>query len=285
MFDHETQQPSSKLYKVAVLFQFHLMILLPLRIKCQHLSRIGKIWFSQFIFLALNQYTSRVLFPHLNREHPQSWREQKITDRHFGCHWNLNIIINFHIYKGQSGTFMETVTALGMSLSRILFGWQEHLDTMAWQDVSATVLPTGGEAPGSGFGVLVLEKSSPVRILSSDSEESDCLGWKNQNPKTSPAWLASLVLAGSARTDQSGRKTLGRIQNRMYDACGQVPEFSLSGELLCSLDVKVVHSWGFPLMLLNRMRACGLEDGFFINSPPFSVDWGRMYYCHCGFMP
>lgn len=168
------------------------MILLPVRIKSQHLSRIGKIWFSQFIFLALNQYTSRVLSPPLNREHPQSWREQKITDRHFGCHRNLNIIINFHIYKGQSGTFMETVTTLGMSLSRILFGWQEHLDTMAWQDVSATVLPTGGEAPGSGFGVLVLEKSSPVRILPSDSEGSDCLGWKNQNPKTSPAWLRIL---------------------------------------------------------------------------------------------
>lgn len=119
---------------------------------------------------------------------------------------NLNIIINFHIYKGQSGTFMETVTTLGMSLSRILFGWQEHLDTMAWQDVSATVPPTGGEAPGSGFGVLVSEKSSPARILSSDSEESDCLGWRNQNPKTSPAWLACLMLAGSAWTDQSGPK-------------------------------------------------------------------------------
>lgn len=139
--------------------------------------------------------------------------------------------MNFHIYKGQSSTFMETVTTLGMSLSRILFGWQDHLDTMAWQDVSVTVLP----ASGSGFGVLVLKKSSWVRVLLGDLEESDCLGWRNQNPKTSPAWLASLVLAGSAQTDQSGLK------------------------------------------LLNRTWACDLEEGCFLNSPPCSVVWGRIY--------
>lgn len=110
---------------------------------------------------------------------------------------------------------MGTVTTPGMSLSRILFGWQDHLDTMAWQDVSATGLPTGGEVPGSGFGVIVLKKSSWVRILSSDSEESDCLGWKNQNPKTSPAWLASLVLPGYAQTDESGQKAVGKMHNHM----------------------------------------------------------------------
>lgn len=151
---------------------------------------------------------------------------------------------------------METVTTVGMSLSRILFGWQDHLDTMAWQDVSATVQPVSGEVPGSGFSVLVLKKSSRVRILSSDSEESDCLGWKNQNPKTSPAWQASLVLAGSAQTDQSGWKALDQMQNRLYDAGGRLLESSLSGQLLCCLDVKVLQSWAFPLMLLNRTWAC-----------------------------
>lgn len=150
-----------------------------------------------------------VFYCSLNREHPQSRREQKITDGHFGCHLNLSITINFHIYKGQPGTFMETVTTLGMSLSRILFGWQEHLDTMAWQDVSATALPTGGEAPGSGFGVRVLEKFSPVRILSSDSEESDCLGWKNQNPEVSPAWLASLVRGWLCSNGSKWSKNVG----------------------------------------------------------------------------
>lgn len=105
----------------------------------------------------------------------------------------------FPYLQGTVGHFYGDCHHSWMSLSRILFGWQEHLDKMAWQDVSGTVPPTTGEAPGSGFGVLVLEKSSPVRILSSDSEESDCLGWKYQNAKTSPAlahilgarWLCS----------------------------------------------------------------------------------------------
>lgn len=100
-----------------------------------------------------------------NNAHTQSWQEQKITDRHSGCQRNFNFIINFHIYKGHSGTFMETATTPEMSLRCILFGWQEHLDAVVWQGV-ITTLVTGGEPPESwNLGALAWEKSCPVGFL------------------------------------------------------------------------------------------------------------------------
>lgn len=126
-----------------------------------------KSWFWSHIgiFHILENKLEKMPFVLKNSAHAQSWQEQKITDGHSGCQRNFNFIINFHIYKGHSGTFMETAATPGMSLRCILFGWQEHLDAAVWQGVTAT-RATGGEPPGSwNLGALACEKSYPGGFL------------------------------------------------------------------------------------------------------------------------
>lgn len=124
-------------------------------------------------------------------------QEQKITDRHSGCPWNFNFIINFHIYKGHSGTFMETAATPGMSLRRILFGWQEHLDAAVWQDVTAT-LATGGEPPESwNLGALACEKSYPGGFLQ----------MTQRNPKASAERIKLYNFTYLARDTQSSNRS------------------------------------------------------------------------------